>query len=123
MNEEIIIKEFKKYSNAWIENFNKGNIDYCINSYDNDAVMIVKNIGEFRGKDAISGFWNELVKSANYIEYSNTNIKVIDEKTVHLDSDWKMNIAEGVISLEKWIKQDDKTWKLVVDKFEILKQY
>nr|WP_258239463.1 hypothetical protein [Arcobacter sp. LA11] len=85
--------------------------------------MIVKNVGEFKGKKEISDFLNETTKAAKHIEYSNTNIKVIDEKTVHLDSDWKMNIAEGIITLEEWVKQEEASWKIVQDEFEILKQY
>lgn len=123
MNNELIIEDFKKYTLGWIESFNKGDVEACINAYVDDAVMVVKNIGEFKGKEAIAGFWNETTKAANHIEYSNTNIKVIDEKTVHLNSDWKMNIGEGIITLEEWVKQEDGSWKLVQDEFEILKQY
>ncbi len=123
MNTETIINDFKTYSSKWIENFNKGNVQNCIDAYVEDAVMIVKNVGEFKGKEAIAGFWNDLTKSANHIEYSNTNIKVIDENTIHLDSDWKMNIGEGIITLEEWKKQEDGSWKLTQDEFEVLKQY
>lgn len=123
MNNEAVINDFKQYTLKWVESFNKGDVASCIDAYVDDAVMIVKNIGEFKGKDAIAGFWNETTKTANHIEYSNTNIKVIDEKTVHLDSDWKMNIGEGIITLEEWVKQEDSSWKLTQDEFEILKQY
>ena len=85
--------------------------------------MIIKEVGEFKGKEDISTFWNDLTKNANHIEYSNTNIKLINEKTVHLDSDWKMNIGEGIITLEEWVKQDDGSWELTQDEFQILKQY
>ena len=123
MNNEAIIKDFLAYSHAWVENFNKGNVQYCIDAYTNDAVMSIKNVGEFIGKEAIGKFWGELTQKANHIEYLNTNIKVIDSKTVHLDSDWKMNIGEGIITLEEWIKQEDGSWKLLKDAFEINKQY
>ena len=119
----MIINDFNQYTLGWIESFNKGDIESCINAYVDDAIMVVKNVGEFKGKEEVAQFWNETTKTANHIEYSNTNIKVIDEKTVHLDSDWKMNIGEGIITLEEWVKQEDNTWKLVQDEFEILKQY
>ena len=93
-----------------------------VDLYTEDSIMIVKNVGEFKGKLEIAGFWTELTKTANHIEYSNTNIKVIDETTVHLDSDWKMNIGEGVITLEEWKKQNDGSWKLTQDEFEVLKK-
>lgn len=123
MNKEQIIEEFTQYTKAWVENFNKGNVEYCINAYVDNATMKIKDIGEFSGKEAIAKFWNDLTVNATHIEYSNTNIKVIDEKTVHLDSDWKMNIGEGIITLEEWVKQEDNSWKLTQDEFQILKQY
>jgi len=123
MNQELIIEDLKKHSSEWIENFNKGNLEHCINAYLDDAAMIVKDVGEFNGKAEITEFWTQLTKTANYIEYSNINIEVIDEITVHLNASWKMNIAEGIISLEKWVKQNDNSWKLVQDEFEILKTY
>jgi len=123
MNNETIINDFKSHSEDWISNFNKANFQECIDAYTEDAIMIVKNVGEFKGKIEITGFWTELTKTANHIEYSNTNIKVIDEKTVHLNSDWKMNIGEGIITLEEWKKQQDGSWKLTQDEFEVLKQY
>lgn len=123
MNKELVISDFKQYTEKWVENFNNGNVQGCIDAYVDDAIMIVKNIGEFKGKEAIAGFWQETTKSANFIEYLNTNIVVIDEETVHLNSDWKMNIGEGIITLEEWKKQEDGSWKLTQDEFEILKQY
>ncbi|WP_121627916.1 hypothetical protein [Poseidonibacter antarcticus] len=123
MNKENVLKEFQVYTNAWVENFNKGNVQYCIDAYVDDARMIVKGLGKFEGKEEIAGFWNELTKKANHIEYLNTNILVINENTIHLNSDWKMNIGEGIITLEEWVKQEDNTWKLVNDCFQVEKQY
>lgn len=123
MEKKAILEEFLVFTKGWVENFNKGNIQGCIDAYVDDAQMLIKNVGEFNGKEAIGSFWNDLTKKANHIEYSNTKIEVIDEKTVHLSSDWKMNIAEGIITLEEWVKQEDNTWKLTQDEFEILKQY
>lgn len=123
MNNETIVNDFKTHSKNWISNFNNANFQDCIDAYTEDAIMIVKNVGEFKGKAEITGFWTELTKTANHIEYSNTNIKVIDENTIHLSSDWKMNIGEGIITLEEWKRQEDKSWKLTQDEFEVLKQY
>eukprot|EP01095_Lingulamoeba_sp_RSL-Kostka_P006545 TRINITY_DN2057_c0_g1_i1.p1 TRINITY_DN2057_c0_g1~~TRINITY_DN2057_c0_g1_i1.p1 ORF type:complete len:126 (-),score=45.59 TRINITY_DN2057_c0_g1_i1:184-561(-) len=116
-------EDFKATSQAWIENFNAGNVDACIDAYLDDCILIVKDVGEFNGKEAIAGFWKELTKTANHIEYSNTVINVINETTVHLSSDWKMNIAEGIITLEEWVKQEDDSWKLSKDEFQITKKY
>ena len=74
MNKELIIEDFKKHSSGWIKNFNKGNLEYCINAYLDDASMVVKDVGEFKGKKEITEFWTQLTKTANYLEYSNINI-------------------------------------------------
>ena len=123
MNKKAILEDFLPYTKGWIENFNKGNVEYCVNAYTENCVMKIKDVGDFIGIKAISKFWHDLTQNANHIEYSNTNIEVIDEKTVHLNSDWKMNIGEGIITLEEWVKQEDGSWKLTQDEFQILKQY
>lgn len=123
MNTQVIEQEFLQYTQLWVENFNKGNIKYCIDAYTNDARMIVKGIGKFEGREEISSFWNELTKTAKTLEYINTNIIVLNEKTVHLNAEWKMNIGEGIITLEEWVKQEDGRWMLENDCFQVDKQY
>ena len=123
MKQEEVLEDFQKYTNAWVDNFNKGNIQYCIDAYVDDARMIVKGLGKFEGKEEIAGFWNELTKQATQIEYLDTNIIVLDENTIHLNAAWKMNIGEGIITLEEWVRQDDNSWKLVNDCFQVDKEY
>jgi ketosteroid isomerase-like protein len=123
MNNEQILNDFKQYTKKCVENFNNGDIQECIDGYVDDAIMVVANVGEFKGKEAIASFWSELTKTANFLEYINPQYKVIDKDTVHLSSDWRMNIGEGIITLEEWKKQEDGSWKLTDDRFEVLKQY
>ena len=122
MKKEIIINEVKLVSKNWVENFNKGNIKKCIDVYTDDALMIVKNKGDFKGKNAIKEFWLELTKKAKSISYFNTSFEFINNDTVHLKSNWKMDICEGIITLEKWQRQQSGQWKLIDDRFEVLKE-
>ena len=57
MNNEMIIEDFTQYTKVWIENFNKGNVEYCIDAYVDDASMTVKEVGEFKGKENIGEFF------------------------------------------------------------------
>ena len=54
MNKELIKKEFLESTQTWVENFNKGNVQYCIDAYTDNARMIVKGIGKFEGKEEIA---------------------------------------------------------------------
>jgi len=115
----------QKAAKLWVKNFNKGNIEYCINVYQEDAVMNVKPVGTFKGRKAIGDFWKKMVNEskASFLVYRNTRIKQINENTVHLASDWTMNIGEGIITKEEWVKGKDGIWKFKSDSFEIKKQY
>ncbi|NQY30363.1 MAG: MBL fold metallo-hydrolase [Flavobacteriaceae bacterium] len=120
----IAEQEVLKASSVWIKNFNKGNVDYCVNHYTKDAVMTAKPFGTFKGGTAIDGFWDPFVKSgAGYLVYRNTIVKEINLTTVHLSSNWSMNVGEGIITKEEWVKGTDNVWLLKIDNFEVLKQY
>jgi enoyl-[acyl-carrier-protein] reductase (NADH) len=87
--------------------------------------MNVKPVGTFKGRKAIGDFWKKMVNEskASFLVYRNTRIKQINENTVHLASDWTMNIGEGIITKEEWVKGKDGIWKFKSDSFEIKKQY
>jgi hypothetical protein len=85
--------------------------------------MTIKGVGVFKGKSQIGKFWRDFSKTATNLVYSNTKVNLVDEKTVHLSSNWRMNVGEGIITLEEWVKQDNGSWKLTKDKFQVLKKY
>lgn len=117
-------KEVEAASKKWVDNFNEGQVEYCIDAYSNDALMQAKPFGTFKGKQEIGDFWRPFVASgAGYLVYRNTTIKEIDPRTVHIASDWSMNVGEGIITKEKWVKEEDNVWRLQEDHFEVKKQY
>ncbi len=111
-------------SKNWIKHFNRGDVDYCISAYTPNAFLEAKSLGEYSGRKMIDNFWRPFVLSgATDLNYSNIWLKLIDENTVHLGADWSMNVGRGVITLEKWVKTESGTWKLLLDHFEIQQQF
>ena len=93
-------KEVMKASKSWISNFNSGNTQAIVDAYTEDAVMVAKPFGTFKGKKAIGEFWTPFVKSgATDLVYSNTNVEVISDTKAIISSDWEMNVGKGTIPL------------------------
>jgi ketosteroid isomerase-like protein len=118
------LEEAKAASQQWVKEFNKGNVEYMVKAYTSDSIMITHPIGVFHGSEAVLSFWSELVNGgADDLVYIEPKYELIDNETMHLSARWKMNIGEGYITLEKWVKQADGVWRLAFDDFTIEKQY
>ena len=123
-NYNTVSNEVLRASRQWITNFNEGNVDACVAGYLPDAVMEAKPMGTFRGTPEIEGFWRPFISSgATDLEYHEVTLEVIDESTVHLSANWRMNVGHGVITLEKWVRQPNGQWLLAYDAFEVLEQF
>ncbi|SDI80790.1 Ketosteroid isomerase homolog [Ferrimonas sediminum] len=123
MHHHALINALKASQN-WINQFNHGNLDYCVASYTEGAQLEVIPMGRFEGRKAIREFWQGIMQSgAADLCYRKTWLKLIDDNNVQLGSEWSMNIGHGVITLEQWQRQADGHWKLTHDAFEILEQY
>jgi ketosteroid isomerase-like protein len=110
-------------SKQWIENFNNGNAEECANAYTSNSVMRAMPFGVKKSKDEILEFWTSLISSgANNLVYTDVSVEVVDEQTAMLSANWSMNIGEGIIYQEKWVKENGK-WVLSYDDFEVLLQY
>ena len=111
-------------SRNWIHDFNLGKSDACIAAYTPDAVMRAKPMGTFIGTEAIAQFWKPFMASgAKELTYADVNIEIVDESTALLSATWSMNVGRGVITKEKWIKQENGDWLLAEDNFEVLEQF
>lgn len=118
------IAEVKAASAAWIAGFNAGDVDRCVAGYQPDAVMVVTPTGTFTGTEAIDGFWRPFMGSgAKDLVYTDVELKHIDDGTVTLAASWSMNVGRGIITEERWVRQDDGTWLLAYDAFEIQEQF
>ena len=122
--QDTLREEVRVCSQNWIQSFNKGDVDACMAAYKADAIMHAKPMGTFTGVDAIDGFWRPFMASgAGQLEYDDIKIEVINESTVLLSANWRMNVGRGVITMEKWVKQSDGNWLLEQDDFEVLEQF
>ena len=117
---EAVLAAVRAGSQKWQAAFNSGDAAGCASSYEENAVMNVTPFGTFTGRSDIESFWVKIIGDgfAN-VEYLDTEIKVIDEKTAILSSRWKMNKAHGVITKELWVIQPDGTALLREDDFEV----
>lgn len=115
--------EVLQASKKWINAFNKGKADKCVRGYKKNAVMRAMPFGVKKGTKAINDFWTPFIASgARNLEYTNVSIEVINKNTALLAANWRMNVGEGKIYQEKWIKENGR-WLLAYDDFEVLKKY
>jgi ketosteroid isomerase-like protein len=116
---ERVLQAVKIASEQWKAAFNRGDYVGCAAQYEVDAVMNAMPFGQFKGREAIQGFWQQLVADGfSDVDYVEPNVEVIDGTSAVLTSGWKMNKAAGVITNELWVLQSDGTAKLREDDFE-----
>lgn len=109
-------------SRAWRDAFNAGDAVAAAALYEENAIMVAKPFGTFKGRTAIEAFWTNIIeKGFDDVVYYNTATKVVDQslKAVRVSADWKMNNAQGIITNELWVLQPDGTALLREDHFEI----
>jgi ketosteroid isomerase-like protein len=123
-NDEKVKQAVLACSQKWIEAFNKGDTDACVAGYQADAVINAKPLGTFTGTNEIDAFWGPFMKSgAGELKYSDVKLEVVDASTVLLSASWAMNVGRGIITLEKWVLQNDGRWLLTQDDFEIQENF
>jgi pimeloyl-ACP methyl ester carboxylesterase len=112
-----------KASQEWIKNFNRGDTIAVAQAYTENAIMVAKPFGTFKGREAIKNFWSPFIASgATNLKYTNTQVKIVTENKAILSSDWKMNVGKGIITNETWIKTGG-IWKLSEDYFEVKEEF
>jgi ketosteroid isomerase-like protein len=123
-NDEKIKQAVLECSKKWIEAFNKGDTDTCVAGYQADAIINAKPLGTFKGTGKIDAFWRPFIASgAGELNYSNVKLEVVDASTVLLSASWTMNVGRGIITLEKWVLQNDGKWLLAQDDFEVQENF
>lgn len=116
---EKVLTAVKAASEKWKVAFNSGDYAGCAAQYEVDAVMNAMPFGQFKGREAIQAFWQQLVADGfSDVDYIEPNVEVISPTSAILTSGWKMNKAAGVITKELWVVQSDGTAKLREDDFE-----
>ncbi|MGH1441419.1 MAG: nuclear transport factor 2 family protein [Cellvibrionaceae bacterium] len=108
-------------SKAWKDAFNAGDAAAAAELYEDDAIMVVKPFGTFKGKEEILAFWTDIInKGFDDVVYFNTTTIVLDHQSAQISADWRMNNARGVITNETWVIQPNGKALLHEDHFEIL---
>ncbi len=120
-----IEQQVMQTSQAWIAQFNQGNLEGCLAAYRDDALMTVNPKGRFHGKHEIAAFWHEFaqLKPAELV-YRDVRIQVIDDNQAILSATWSMNIATGFITKELWVRASpSEPWQLQEDDFTVKSQW
>lgn len=119
----LVLEAVINASMAWTNGFNAQNSTICGSGYTKDASMNAVPFANLHDKKAIHHFWEKLIADgAKNLTYHNPTFQVLTPKRVLLSSNWSMNIGEGKIYQEKWIKENG-SWFLDYDEFQVLKQY
>ncbi len=114
-----VLTAVNEASSKWKAAFNSGDYVGCAQQYEAGAVMNAMPFGQFKGREAIQGFWQQLIADGfSDVDYVEPSIEVISETSAILKSGWKMNKAGGVITNELWVLQSDGSAKLREDDFE-----
>lgn len=106
-------------SQQWKAFFNAGDAAGCASCYEENAIMVAQPFGTFVGREAIEGFWQNLIDDGFAdVTYVNPTFAECDDTSAVLSSEWTMNKAHGVITRELWVMQQDGSMKLREDNFE-----
>lgn len=115
-----LMEETAEASRKWQTYFNQGDAAGCASMYEEDATMVVTPFGTFQGRKEIEGFWESIISQGfSDVSYVEPRMEQVDETSVLLMSNWKMNKAQGVISRELWAAQADGSMRLREDHFEV----
>ncbi|WP_298938377.1 nuclear transport factor 2 family protein [uncultured Ruegeria sp.] len=108
-------------SRQWRDAFNAGDAAGAAAMYEEDAIMVAKPFGTFKGRSEIEAFWAQLVEGGfdDVIYFNTTTVVSQDLSTAQVSADWKMNSAHGTITKELWALQSDGTALLREDHFEV----
>ena len=108
-------------SKQWKTFFNQGNAAGCTSMYEENAQMVAKPFGVYKGRQQIEIFWQELIEEGFAdVYYLDPKVEPVDENSTVLTSRWTMNNAQGVISRELWVLQADGSMLLREDHFEAI---
>ena len=114
-----LIAETTAASEKWRSFFNQGDAAGCASMYEEDAELVAKPFGSFKGIAEIEAFWRGVIgQGLSDVTYVDPVIEQVDETSTVLTSGWKMNKAQGVITRELWVVQPDGSMLLREDHFE-----
>lgn len=120
MSDNKILAACKLGIAAWQQAFNSQSALGCAEQYEEACVMQAKPFGVFEGRDAIQGFWQNIIDQGfSDVAYTDVTWQEEGEDGYILTAKWTMNKAFGVVHREHWKVGEDGVAKLVSDDFEV----
>lgn len=120
MTDNKVLEACKKGIAAWQQAFNNQDAKGCAEQYYDSCVMKAEPFGTFEGKEAIQGFWQNIIDQGFAdVDYTNVTWQAEGEDGYILTSSWTMNKAFGVVHREHWQVGEDGLARLVSDHFEV----
>ncbi|GAL02353.1 isochorismatase [Photobacterium aphoticum] len=105
---------------AWQTAFNQQDAKGCAAQYDENCVMHARPFGTFTGREAIEGFWQNIMDQGFAdVDYTEVTWTPEGEEGYILTAAWTMNKAFGVVHREHWVVQPDGQARLISDDFEV----
>lgn len=105
----------------WQLAFNRQDAAGCAAAYLEDAVMLAKPFGEFKGREAIQAFWQGIMDQGFHsVDYTDVKWETVENGGYVLSASWTMNKAFGVVHREHWTLDVDGKARMVSDEFEVL---
>lgn len=113
--------EVEAASKAWIATFNRGDAAGCSAAYTSDASMQGRPLADVQGRSAIAEFWQAIFdQEPGELVYHDARVHALTPSTAVLSAGWSMSkLGGGLITLERWEKQEDGKWLLAEDIFEV----
>lgn len=120
MSDNSVLAACKQGIAQWQQAFNQQNAAGCAAQYCENSVMNAVPFGEFKGREAIQAFWQNIIEQGYQdVAYTNVKWEAAGDNGYILTSSWTMNKAYGVVHREHWIIEADGKARLIDDEFEI----
>ncbi|GLO63132.1 hypothetical protein MACH09_36400 [Vibrio sp. MACH09] len=120
MSENTVLDACKEGIALWQQAFNSQNAAGCAAQYTQDSIMNARPFGEFKGREAIESFWQNIIDQGFAdVEYEDVEWQPHPEGGYILTSSWTMNKAFGVVHREHWVIEEDGCARLISDDFEV----
>ncbi|CAF1054864.1 unnamed protein product, partial [Didymodactylos carnosus] len=117
-------------TDEWIRRFNMGDFKYIVNAYLPTAKLYARNASvpslPLVGREKIGEFWNNFYKTtgATNLIYYDRKITVTGPSSGESSSRWTMNVGDGFIDKETWMKNNETgIWLLAFEDFTVEQNY
>lgn len=115
---ETLLQTLDEVNQAFAQAILRGDVDYLVNEYTNDACVIAPSTPKACGKEAIRGFWTAVVNSQPKNVVIETHAVGSLEKLAHAMGTLEVTGADNSKQLSRYVlvlKMINGLWKLHLD--------